>query len=109
MALLVNQQRELDSGVFAKEPGVLPISQANHRQNCPALFELQLMFAQLRYVLAAEDSSVVPQENQDSRLLRPQRAEPHRPPVAVRQNNVGESLTERASHVSNHYSEPAES
>jgi hypothetical protein len=35
------------------------------------LFKLRLVVAQLRDMLPAEDSSVVAQENNDSRALRP--------------------------------------
>jgi hypothetical protein len=46
------------------------------------------MFAQLRDVLAAEDSSVVAQEHNHGPALFPKRAQPHRGAIGVRQNNT---------------------
>jgi hypothetical protein len=59
-----------------------------------------LAFAQLRDVLAAKDSSIVPQKNQHCRLTSPQRAEKNLAPVAVREGDIGKSAAEGAVHAS---------
>jgi len=48
------------------------------------------VFAQLRDVLAAKDSSIVPKKNQNGRLLGPQRAKKNLPPVAIGKNDLCE-------------------
>lgn len=62
--LVVDQEREVNAVFFAEEPGVAHITQANHGEAGAFLFELFFEFAQLRDVLSAEDSTVVPEENQ---------------------------------------------
>jgi hypothetical protein len=46
------------------------------------------MFAQLRDVLAAEKSSVVPEKNQYRRLRGPQRTETNLPSIAIGKDNL---------------------
>jgi hypothetical protein len=58
------------------------------------------VLAQLRDMLAAEDSPVVPQENQNGRLIPPKRAELDLAPIGIRQYNAGQRLAERAGHRS---------
>jgi hypothetical protein len=55
------------------------------------------MRAQLRDVLAAENSSVVAQEGNDRRRICPQRSQPHLAPIAVGQKNRGERCAEHGS------------
>jgi len=45
--------------------------------------ECRLMFAQLRDVLAAKDSTVMTQEDQHHRMVRPKRAEANVMAVAI--------------------------
>jgi hypothetical protein len=52
--------------------GVRPIAQPNGRQRRTTLAECILFRAQLRDMLAAKDSAVVTQENNNSRLPFPQ-------------------------------------
>src|SRR5206468_11193240 len=54
-----------------------------------------LVRAQLRDVLAAEDSAVVPQEDEDRRPGLPERPEPDLAPVDVRQADVRERGRDR--------------
>jgi hypothetical protein len=56
------------------------------------------VFAQLRYMLAAEYSSIVPQEDQHGRLALPKRTQPNLASIAVRQDDAGERSAERTSH-----------
>jgi hypothetical protein len=45
------------------------------------------VFAQLRDMLAAKNSSIMPQKNEHGRLIRPQRPEPHLRPIAIGEND----------------------
>lgn len=56
------------------------------------------MFAQLRGMLAAKDSSIVAQENNDSRLLVPQGSEPDVSSVAIRECDEGQFAAESTVH-----------
>ena len=58
------------------------------------------MRAQLRDVLAAEDSTVVAQENKHRRLPDPKRTEPDFFAIYVRQGNHGKAAIEGGLHVS---------
>jgi hypothetical protein len=56
------------------------------------------MLAQLRDVLAAENSTVVTQEHYDRGLLLPQRTEADGLAVAIRETDVGERCAEGIGH-----------
>jgi hypothetical protein len=51
-------------------------------------------------VLAAENSTPVPQENQDSGLRLPERAEPDLAAIGIGKGDAGEGFAERAGHRS---------
>ncbi len=67
-ALFVNEQGKSNSHFIAKSAGVDAISKPHSGQRCAAVTESLFVRAQLRDVLAAEDSAVVAQENNHSRL-----------------------------------------
>jgi hypothetical protein len=48
------------------------------------------VFAQLRGMLAAEDSSIVAQKNDDRWLFVPQRSEPDFPTITIRERDEGQ-------------------
>jgi hypothetical protein len=52
------------------------------------------VFAQLRDVLAAENSTVVPQENQDSGSRLPKGPEPDLAAIGVGKNDAGQRFAE---------------
>jgi hypothetical protein len=56
------------------------------------------VFAQLRDVLATKDSSIVPQENEDSGLFVPQRSEPDFPAVAIGERYESQFVAKRIVH-----------
>ena len=56
MAFLIDKQRKRDSGLFAEELGVVPVAQSNCRDAGSSAPEFCLVFAQLRDVLAAEET-----------------------------------------------------
>lgn len=71
-AFVVDQQREVDLGLFAEEAGVARVAQADRREPRAFLLELLFEFAQLRDVLTAENSPVVTQEDQHRWAALPQ-------------------------------------
>jgi hypothetical protein len=77
LALLVDQQGKRDAGLFPKQARVVCVAQSDGRQVGAALVEFLFVFAQLRDVLAAEDSTIVAQEHHHRRLPLPKRAEAH--------------------------------
>ena len=96
--LLVYEKRESDAGLLPKEPRVSAIAEAHGSHAGSPIFERLFVFAQLRDMLAAEESAVVPQENEDGRLPLPKRSEADFPAVDVRQGYGRECFTERAGH-----------
>jgi len=99
-ALIVYQERERDAGLFAEQTGVVGVAQAYRRQIRSLVFERLLVLAQLRDVLAAKESTIVPKENQHGGLTLPKRAEPDLTRIGIRQNDAGQRIAERAGHGS---------
>ena len=89
LALLIHQQREGNAGLFAEESRITPVSKADGRQCRPFLVEGLLAFAQLRNVLAAEDSAVMAEEDENRGPLRPQGPQAEFAPVGIGQNKGG--------------------
>jgi len=58
------------------------------------------VFAQLRDMLAAKDSAVVPQKNQDGRLSGPQGAKTNLPAIGIGKGDVCELAAQGAFHGS---------
>ena len=71
LAFFVDEKREGDARFLAKGARVETIAQTDSRQVRPAIAEGLLVRAQLRDVLAAEDSTVMPQKNYHCRLADP--------------------------------------
>jgi len=74
-AVGVDEQRKSDAGLFLERPGILHVAQANGRQFGSGLREFALVLAQLRDMLAAENSAIVPQEHHHGGTRLPQRSE----------------------------------
>ena len=68
----IDQQRKPDPGLPAKDRGIPQVTQADSGDRCPGLLDGVFVVAQLRDVLAAEDSAVVAQENEQRRTLGPE-------------------------------------
>ena len=99
LTLLVDEQRETDSGLLDEGAGEDEVAQADGGQVRTTLFELRLMGAQLRDVLTAEDSTVVTQKNEHRRPVHPEEVELNRTFVGVRQDDAGEALGISAGHA----------
>lgn len=95
----VNQQRKIDAGFFPKELGVAHVTQPNGSQARALLAKLFFMRAQLRDVLAAENSTVVAKEHHRSRAVGPQRSQAESIAVNIGKRNIGQFAAERFSHA----------
>lgn len=85
--LFIDQKRKLDSGFLAERTGIVRITQPDSGKCCSLVFELLLIFAQLRNVLTAEDSTIVAQENHDCRMVSPQGTQLYRIAINIRQGH----------------------
>ena len=94
----IDQERECDPGLFAKQSGIVHVSKSDRGQSRPGLLELILVLAQLRDVLAAEDSAVVPQKDNHGGTLLPQRAESHFTAARLWQHELRKLNAERFRH-----------
>jgi hypothetical protein len=70
-ALFVNEQGKGDARFFAKSTSINAIPEPHSSQVGSAVPEALLVRAQLRDVFAAEDSTVVAEKNDHSRLADP--------------------------------------
>ncbi len=68
LSLFIDQQRKLYAGFFAEHRRVARVTEADGGQLGLLRLEFLLMFTQLRDVLAAEDSAVVPEKNDHRRV-----------------------------------------
>jgi len=75
LAVLVDEEGEVDAGFLLEEAGVVLIAHADGGEGGAFFAEGLLVFAQLRDVLAAEDSAVVAEEDEDDGVVFPERAE----------------------------------
>jgi imidazolonepropionase-like amidohydrolase len=98
--LLINQKWKCDSRLFSKHFRILRIPKTHRRQCRSFRPKLLLKCAQLRDVLPAEDSTIVPQEHHDRGLRRPKRTKPPFPPIRIRQHNHRQSAAQRSFHGS---------
>ena len=94
----VNQQWEGNAGLFAKQARIIHVAQPDRGQRGASLFEFALVLAQLRDMLAAEDSSVMAQKDHNRRTVLPQRTESHFAPSGLRQDKVRQLCAEGFRH-----------
>jgi hypothetical protein len=97
--LFIDEKRELDAGFLAEKFGVVGIAQSNRGKTCAFLLELGFKFAQLRDVLAAKDSTVVPKEDHHGRPGLPQGPETSRLAVDVGKGYSSQLAAERFAHA----------
>jgi hypothetical protein len=99
LAFVIDEKRELDAGFLAEEFGIAGIAQSNCGKTRASFFELGFKFAQLRDVLAAKDSTVVPKKDHYGRPRLPQRSETSRLAVDVRECYSSQLTAERFAHA----------
>ena len=88
-ALFVDQQGEGDPRLLAEEAGVVGVAQADGGEGGAGFLDLRLVIAQLRDMVAAEDSPIVAQEDQHRGSVFPQRTEADFLAVWIREFNPG--------------------
>lgn len=71
LAPFVDEKRKGDACFFAKQPRVIAVAQTNRGQYGSLVSKRLLVLAQLRDVLTAKNSAVVPEEYQDSGMRGP--------------------------------------
>ena len=81
---LVDQQWKCDAALLAKYLGIAQVAEANGGHRSPFATERLFMVAQLRDVLAAEDSAVVTKECDYCRPIGPQGTKPDLLSVTIR-------------------------
>lgn len=95
LPLPVDQQGKSDAGLFAKDAGIVVIAQPDRRQASSFGSESLMTCAQLSYVLAAKNSAVVPQKDNNCRTVGPQCTQLHLLTVSIRQRNLSKPGAER--------------
>jgi hypothetical protein len=95
LPLVVNQERERDARILAKYSGVSVWATHTSSQSGTFIAECLFVVAQLRDVLAAEDSAVVTEECDYCRPVGPKRAESDGSPFRVRQDDSRELFAAR--------------
>ena len=93
LPLGINQKWERDSSLLAKDLGIVCVTQTDGSQPSTFIAECLFVDAQLRDVLAAEDSSVVAKEGDHCGLVGPERAESNRLSFSVGQDYSRKILT----------------
>jgi|SRR5208337_940562 len=98
LAILVDEQGKVDRGFLLEDAGVVGIAEADGGEGSAFFFERLLMFAQLRDVLAAEDSSIVAEENEHGGVILPQGTQTNLLAVGVREDDIREPPAESFRH-----------
>ena len=101
LAVGVDEEGEVDAGFFLEETGVASVAEADGGEGAVFGLEGRLVFAQLRDVLAAENSAVVAEENEDDGMRLPERAEANLITEGVGKSDACEALAEGIGHKGN--------
>jgi hypothetical protein len=96
--MFVNEEGEVDAGFLLEDAGVLGIAEADGSEGGAFFAKGLLVFAQLRDVLAAEDSTVVAKEDEDGGVAFPEGAEADLLAECVGEDDVGKLLAEGIGH-----------
>src|SRR5579864_137424 len=97
--LVIDQQGEGDAGILAEAAGIGGVAQPNGHQPRSFLGEITLVFAQLRDVLTADNSTVVSQEHHHRRRRGPQRTQLYGLIVSVGQRDAGQLAADGFGHA----------
>jgi hypothetical protein len=93
-ALFVDEQRKGDAGLFAEEAGVVFVAESDGGDAGSAVFEFRFVRAQLRDMLAAEDSTIVAEESYDNWCVGPKRSERDLVVVGIGQGDGGQACAQ---------------
>jgi hypothetical protein len=88
-AIHIDEKRKCDVSLFPECARIVKIAHPNRREISSARLDFTLVLAQLRDVLAAKQSAVMTQKNDDRWLRLPQRAEAHGTLVSIGKNDCG--------------------
>jgi len=99
LAFVIDEKRKLDAGFLTEKPGIAGVAQSDDSKMSAFLLELGFKFAQLRDVLSAKDSTVVPKEDQHGRSRLPQRPETRGLAVDVGECYSSQLAAERFAHA----------
>lgn len=98
-AIFIDQQWKIDTGVLAKHAGVTPVAESDGGQVQALLAELRFVFAQLRDMLAAENSTIMAQKHDNGGLFFPKGAKADGISISIGQGNVRQTVAERVRHL----------
>jgi hypothetical protein len=98
-ALFIDQERELDAGFIAEKPGIAHVAQPDGGNVRAFLLEFFFECAQLRDMLAAKNSTIVAQKDQDGRTVLPQKAQAGCIAFGIGQGNSGKFAAIGLSHA----------
>ncbi len=99
LLLFVNQERKRNPGLLPERFRVLSVPQTHRGQRRSSRSKFRFMRAQLRRVLPAENSTIVPQKHHHGRLCRPKRSQPDLFSVRIRQHNHRQSAAQLSFHI----------
>jgi hypothetical protein len=102
LAMFVHEQRKVDSGLFLENARIVAVAQADSREGSAFVEEDLLVFAQLRDVLTAKNSSIVPKKNDHRRLVLPQRTQANFSAQGVGEHDVGKLSAQSFPHGGHH-------
>jgi hypothetical protein len=97
-AIGVDKQRKRDPGFVSKQSGIVQVPEADRGKGGSCFSEPGFVFAQLRDVLAAKDSTIMPQEHNDRRRVLPERAEADVAARSFRQHKIRKPGAEGVRH-----------
>ena len=98
LELLVDKKWKIDAGVAAKGACIIHAAETDREDASAPGLDLCFVRAQLRDVLAAEDSTPVAQENKHRGLLRPDPTETNAVAIDVGQRQRSEPAAESVGH-----------
>jgi hypothetical protein len=93
-AFFIDEQRKRDAGLLPEEVAIVLVAQPDGGNSCSFMAEFRLVLAQLRGVLAAEDSAIVPQKDHNRRRFGPDRSQPDLIAFRVGQTHVRQPCTQ---------------
>lgn len=97
-AVFIDEQRKRDARFLTENARIVAVAQADGGKRSAFLPEGLLVFAQLRDVLAAENSSIVPEKNDHGGLALPQRTQADFLAIGIGERDICKLLAESFGH-----------
>ena len=102
LAVLVDEQGEVDAGFLLEDASIICITEADGGEGGTLFAEGLLVLAQLRDVLATEDSTVVAKKDEDGGIVFPEGAEADLLAEGIGEGDPGELMAKSIGHEGNH-------